>query len=91
MAATVTFPEHDSKPSETLLTHPKVRAGYHFLCLRAQIEKSPELLKLVDFWAPKVASIPETPLKQAPKKSIHRPRKRPGRWNKSARKSSPKY
>ncbi len=33
-----------------LLTHPKFRAGYDFLLLRAKVEKNSELQKLAEFW-----------------------------------------
>lgn len=36
--------------AERLLGHPKFRAGYDFLLLRAKIEQRPDLQKLADFW-----------------------------------------
>ncbi|RUO24527.1 polynucleotide adenylyltransferase PcnB [Aliidiomarina minuta] len=36
--------------AERLLGHPKFRAGYDFLLLRAKIEQRPDLQELADFW-----------------------------------------
>lgn len=38
------------RKAERLLTHPKFRAGYDFLLLRAAIEENDELKKLGQFW-----------------------------------------
>ena len=36
--------------AERLLTHPKFRAGYDFLLLRAKVEQHPDLIALAEFW-----------------------------------------
>lgn len=38
------------RKAERLLGHPKFRAGYDFLLLRARVEQHPDLKALADFW-----------------------------------------
>jgi poly(A) polymerase len=40
----------DGKRAFTAFEHPKFRAGYDFLLLRAEIEQTPLLLELANWW-----------------------------------------
>lgn len=59
------------RKAERLLTHPKFRAGYDFLLLRARVEETPELKELASFWTSfqkgKEVGSPATPYRAAGK------------------------
>ena len=50
-----------------LLSHPKFRAAYDFLLLRARIENDPKLKQLGEFWTDFQRQSPEVTPEAAPK------------------------
>jgi poly(A) polymerase len=44
------LPRRDGKRAFASFEHPKFRAGYDFLLLRAEIENTPELIELAQWW-----------------------------------------
>jgi poly(A) polymerase len=52
----------DGKRAFTAFEHPKFRAGYDFLLLRAEIEQTPSLLELAKWWTDFQNVSPETRL-----------------------------
>src|SRR5690554_6962741 len=65
-----------------LLTHPKFRAGYDFLLLRAKVENDPQLKSLAEFWTQLQIDNPglTAGVSKAPvKRSRPRNRRRPAR------------
>lgn len=52
------LPRRQGKRAYKLLEHPKFRAGYDLLLLRAQVENNPELKRLAQWWEVFQAALP---------------------------------
>lgn len=71
-----------------LLSHPKFRAAYDFLLLRARIENDPKLKQLGEFWTDFQRQSPEVTPEAAPKPTGPR-KSRPRRGRNSSRRRKP--